>query len=163
MVILRYFNPGGAHATGILAENPKQVPNNLIPYITRVATGEIPHLKIFGNDYATRDGTGVRDYLHVMDLSEGHLAAILAFHNGFTGAECFNLGTGVGVSVLEMVNAFANTLGANIPCEIHARRARDVAECYADPSKAQQRLGWKARCTLHEICRDALASAHTHT
>ena len=156
VAILRYFNPVGAHPSGLLGEDPKGIPNNLMPFITKVATGAQPQLKIFGNDYPTRDGTGVRDYLHVMDLSQGHLAAIEALNNGLTGAEPFNLGTGVGVSVLEMVDAFAKARGAPIPYVIEERRPGDVAECYADASKALEQLGWTAHCTVEDMCRDVL-------
>ena len=156
VAILRYFNPVGAHPSGLLGEDPKGIPNNLMPFITKVATGAQPQLKIFGNDYPTRDGTGVRDYLHVMDLSQGHLAAIEALNKGLTGAEPFNLGTGVGVSVLEMVDAFSKARGAPIPYVIEERRPGDVAECYADSSKALEQLGWKAQCSVDDMCRDVL-------
>ena len=156
VAILRYFNPVGAHPSGLLGEDPKGIPNNLMPFITKVATGAQPELKIFGSDYRTRDGTGVRDYLHVMDLSQGHLAAIEALSNGLKGAEPFNLGTGVGVSVLEMVHAFGRARGAPIPYVLQDRRPGDVAECYADASKALEQLGWKAQCTVEDMCRDVL-------
>lgn len=157
--ILRYFNPGGAHPSGLLTENAQHEPSNLIPYITNVATGKLPHLNIFGNDYPTVDGTGVRDYLHVMDLSSGHLAAIAAFDKGLTGAECFNLGTGLGVSVLQMVNACEQVLNTRVACVICPRRPGDVAECYADASKANERLGWRARRPLKDIYQ----STYTNT
>jgi UDP-glucose 4-epimerase len=156
VAILRYFNPVGAHPSGLLGEDPKGIPNNLMPFITKVATGAQPELKIFGNDYATKDGTGVRDYLHVMDLSQGHIAAIRALDNGLKGAEPFNLGTGIGISVLEMVSAFGVARGEAIPYSMHARRPGDVAECYADASKALNELGWKAHCSVEQMCRDVL-------
>lgn len=159
VAILRYFNPGGAHPSGLLTENPKHRPSNLIPYITKVATGKLPHLNVFGNDYPTVDGTGVRDYLHVMDLSSGHLAAIAAFDKGLTGAKSFNLGTGLGVSVLQMVNACEQALCSNVAYVMCPRRPGDVAECYADASKANTQLGWKAKRTL----RDIFCSSYTTT
>jgi len=157
VAILRYFNPVGAHPSGMLGEDPKGIPNNLMPFITKVATGAQPELKIFGNDYPTKDGTGVRDYLHVMDLSQGHIAAIGALEKGLKGAEPFNLGTSIWVSVLEMVDAFGAARGEPIPYAMQDRRPGDVAECYADASKAQHQLGWRAHCTVDEICRDVLA------
>ena len=156
VAILRYFNPVGAHPSGLLGEDPKGIPNNLMPFITKVATGAQPELKIFGNDYPTKDGTGVRDYLHVMDLSQGHIAAIDALSKGLKGAEPFNLGTGVGVSVLGMVEAFGAARGEPIPYSIQDRRPGDVAECYADATKAREQLGWEARCTVEQMCRDVL-------
>jgi UDP-glucose 4-epimerase len=156
VAILRYFNPVGAHPSGLLGEDPKGIPNNLMPFITKVATGAQPELKIFGDDYSTKDGTGVRDYLHVMDLSQGHIAAIRALDDGLKGAEPFNLGTGIGVSVLEMVKAFGVARGEDIPYSIHPRRPGDVAACYADASKALGHLGWKAECTVEQMCRDIL-------
>jgi len=156
VAILRYFNPVGAHPSGLLGEDPKGIPNNLMPFITKVATGAQPELKIFGSDYPTKDGTGVRDYLHVMDLSQGHIAAIGALEGGLKGAEPFNLGTGIGVSVLEMVDAFGVARGEPIPYTMQDRRAGDVAECYADASKARRQLGWRAHCTVQEMCRDVL-------
>jgi len=154
VVILRYFNPIGAHPSGLLGEDPKGLPNNLMPYITRVATGKQPHLKVFGDDYPTRDGTGMRDYLHVMDLSRGHIAAIEKLSSGFKGAEAYNLGTGVGVTVLEMVEAFQQASRSPVPYTIEGRRPGDVAICYADPSKAQGDLNWRAEHSLADMCRD---------
>ncbi|GAB6050666.1 UDP-glucose 4-epimerase GalE [Hydrogenophilus islandicus] len=157
IAILRYFNPVGAHPSGLIGEDPNDIPNNLMPFITQVAVGKLPKLRIFGNDYPTPDGTGVRDYLHVMDLAEGHLAALRALlaPDAPPRCEAFNLGTGRGVSVLEMVRAFEAASGRRIPYEIAPRRPGDVAACWADPSKAHTELGWRASRTLAEMCRDA--------
>ena len=152
--LLRYFNPIGAHESGLLGESPVGIPNNLLPYISRVASGQLPRLRVFGIDYDTKDGTGVRDYLHVMDLAAGHLNA-LDYVRKNTGVEAVNLGTGVGYSVLEIVAAFEKAAGLRIPLEIAPRRAGDASVCYADPSKAYALFGWKARRTLEEMCRDA--------
>lgn len=154
VVLLRYFNPVGAHESGLIGENPTGIPNNLMPYITQVAVGKRDHLNIFGNDYPTPDGTGVRDYIHVVDLARGHVAA-LRYALAHRGAEVFNLGTGHGVSVLELVHAFMNATGVTIPYEITARRPGDLAECWADPSKAQSVLGWRAEKTVEDMCADA--------
>lgn len=154
IALLRYFNPAGAHASGLMGEDPKGIPNNLMPYVAQVAVGTRDRLRIFGSDYPTRDGTGVRDYIHVVDLARGHLAALETMQRerrGFT----VNLGTGRGISVLEAVGAFERASGRSIPIERVARRAGDVAECYADPTLAQELLGWKARCSLDDMCRDA--------
>lgn len=154
VVLLRYFNPVGAHESGLIGENPTGIPNNLMPYITQVAVGKRDHLSIFGNDYPTPDGTGVRDYIHVVDLARGHVAA-LRYALAHRGAEVFNLGTGHGVSVLELVHAFMKATGVNIPYEITDRRPGDLAECWADPSKAQSVLGWRAEKTVEDMCADA--------
>ncbi|MBX3707402.1 MAG: UDP-glucose 4-epimerase GalE [Pseudomonadales bacterium] len=151
--ILRYFNPVGAHISGDLGEDPNDVPNNLMPYIAQVAVGRLPGLRIFGDDYPTPDGTGVRDYIHVDDLVEGHLAA-LRYLERHPGLAIHNLGTGRGHSVLEMVRAFEAASGRTIPCEIVARRAGDAAESYADPTKANRELGWRARHDVRRMCED---------
>lgn len=151
---LRYFNPAGAHESGLIGEDPRGIPNNLMPYIAQVAVGRLARLRIFGGDWPTADGTGVRDYIHVMDLAEGHVAALrhLLAHDGmFT----VNLGTGQGYSVLQMVRAFGRSVGRELPYEIVARRPGDIAECWADPSAAQHLLGWKAGRGLDAICADA--------
>lgn len=157
VALLRYFNPVGAHPSGLIGEDPHDIPNNLMPFITQVAVGRHPYLRVFGNDYPTPDGTGVRDYLHVMDLAEGHRAALcwlLAPERGGV-CEAFNLGTGHGVSVLEMVRAFEAASGRSIPYRVVARRPGDVATCWADPSKAARVLGWRATRSLAEMCADA--------
>ena len=154
IALLRYFNPAGAHASGLIGEDPQGIPNNLMPNIAQVAVGARDTLRVFGSDYPTRDGTGVRDYIHVVDLARGHLAALETMQRegrGFT----VNLGTGRGVSVLEAVRAFERASGRTIPIERVARRAGDVAECYADPALAQKTLGWKAAHSLDDMCRDA--------
>lgn len=154
VVILRYFNPIGAHSSGLIGEDPNGIPNNLMPYITQVATGKLPVLSVYGNDYNTKDGTGVRDYIHVVDLAKGHLKAIeYSFKN--RGAEVFNLGTGKGYSVLEIVEAFEKANMVKVPYTIVERRPGDVAECYADPSKAEAVLGWRAEKTLEQMCEDS--------
>ena len=153
-VLLRYFNPVGAHKSGLIGEMPNGIPNNLMPYITQVATGKLEKLSVFGNDYPTHDGTGVRDYIHGVDLAKGHVCAIdyCAKHKG---VEVFNLGTGVGYSVLDIVNTFMLVNKVNIPYVIAPRRAGDIAETYADPSKAAQMLGWKAELDLRDMCADS--------
>ena len=151
MACLRYFNPVGAHESGLIGENPNGVPNNLMPYIAQVAAGQRAELSVFGDDYPTADGTGVRDYIHVMDLAEGHATA-LAFLSGTTGWHAINLGTGKGYSVLDMVQAFENASGQQVPYKIVARRAGDVAACYADPKKASEVLNWSATRTLEDMC-----------
>jgi UDP-glucose 4-epimerase len=148
---LRYFNPAGAHASGLLGEDPKGIPNNLMPYVAKVAGGELPRLGVFGNDYDTPDGTGVRDYIHVMDLAQGHLAA-LRFLQAASGWHAINLGTGRGYSVLEMVRAFEAASGKPVPYDIKPRRAGDVGSCYANPAKAKALLGWEAVRGLQEMC-----------
>jgi len=151
---LRYFNPVGAHESGLIGENPAGIPNNLMPYIARVAAGELKELSVFGNDYPTADGTGVRDYIHVMDLAEGHMAALawLAEHPGW---HAINLGTGCGYSVLDIVAAFASANGCAVPYRVVPRRAGDVAACYANPEKALRELGWQARRSLLNMCASA--------
>ena len=155
IALLRYFNPIGAHKSGRIGEDPNGIPNNLLPYISQVAIGKLPKLRVFGNDYPTKDGTGVRDYIHVVDLALGHVAAIkrLAEHPG--ELVTVNLGTGNGYSVLEMVKAFEEASGRPVPYEIVARRPGDVAACYADPTHAYEILGWKAERGLREMCEDA--------
>ncbi len=154
VVLLRYFNPIGAHESGRIGENPNGIPNNLMPYITQVAAGKLEKLGVFGNDYPTHDGTGVRDYIHVVDLAKGHVKAI-DYANAHKGVEIFNLGTGTGYSVLDIVNTFMKVNNIDIPYEIKPRRPGDVAECYADPKKAYEVLGWKAEKSLEDMCRDS--------
>lgn len=153
-VLLRYFNPVGAHKSGLIGEDPNDIPNNLMPYVAQVAAGLRPELSVFGDDYPTADGTGVRDYIHVEDLAEGHIAA-LRYALGHTGAEAINLGTGSGTSVLELVHAFEKASGHGISYKIVGRRAGDIAQSYADTHKAQTLLGWKARRGIDEMCSDA--------
>lgn len=155
IAILRYFNPVGAHESGLIGEDPNGIPNNLMPYIARVAVGQLPHLNIWGDDYPTPDGTGIRDYLHVMDLAEGHRAALDHLTDTDQACDTFNLGTGRGTSVLQMVQAFESATGQRVPYRIAARRPGDVAECWADPGKAQRVLGWRATRTLHDMCASA--------
>lgn len=153
VILLRYFNPVGAHKSGRIGEDPKGIPNNLMPYISQVAVGKLEKLGVFGNDYDTPDGTGVRDYIHVVDLAIGHVKAInYIFTN--PGLDVINLGTGQGYSVLDMVKAFSKACGKEIPYEIKPRREGDIAMCYADPSKAAKVLGWKAERGLDEMCED---------
>lgn len=152
--LLRYFNPVGAHSSGQIGENPKGRPNNLFPFITQVAAGIRPYLEVYGDDYDTPDGTGVRDYLHVTDLVEGHIAAMYYGKNN-NGVEIFNLGTGQGYSVAGVIAAFEAATGQRVRYEIKARRAGDIASCYANPAKAQAKLGWKAKKTLEQMCRDS--------
>lgn len=153
-VLLRYFNPIGAHESGLIGEDPQGIPNNLMPYISQVAVGKLKQLSVYGNDYKTHDGTGVRDYIHVVDLALGHVAA-LEYAEKFKGAVIINLGTGVGYSVLDMVNAFERVNGVKIPYVITERRAGDVDECYSDPKKAKEVLGWTATKNLDDMCRDS--------
>lgn len=150
--ILRYFNPVGAHESGLIGEAPNGIPNNLMPYVTQVAKGKLDKLRVFGNDYPTVDGTGVRDYIHVVDLAEGHVAAL---ENLTEGVHVYNLGTGKGTSVLELVKAFEEANGIEIPYEIVERRSGDIASCYADASKAERELGWIAKRDLIAMCQDA--------
>ena len=152
--LLRYFNPIGAHKSGRIGEDPKGIPNNLMPYITQVASGKLKQLSVFGSDYDTHDGTGVRDYIHVMDLAMGHLKAI-EYINDKTGVFVHNLGTGTGYSVLDIVKAFEKANGVEIPYVITDRRPGDIATCYADPTKAQNELGWKAEHDIVDMCRDS--------
>lgn len=154
IALLRYFNPIGAHSSGKLGENPNGIPNNLMPYIQQVAVGKLPKLGVFGNDYPTHDGTGVRDYIHVVDLALGHVKAINKIRN-MTGVGIWNLGTGNGYSVLDIVKAFIKASGVDVPYEIQARRPGDIAECYADPTKALNELGWKAERGIEEMCLDS--------
>lgn len=152
--ILRYFNPIGAHCSGKIGEDPNGIPNNLMPYITQVAVGKLKELKVLGNDYSTPDGTGVRDYIHVVDLAAGHLKALESIMSS-SKVDTYNLGTGKGYSVLEIISAFEKATGIEIPYSIAARRPGDVAECYADPGKAKSGLGWAAVRSIEEMCADA--------
>ena len=154
IALLRYFNPAGAHPSGLIGEDPRGIPNNLMPYITQVAVGKRERLSVFGSDYDTPDGTGVRDYIHVVDLAEGHVAALRYLLDSRLSITA-NLGTGQGYSVLELVKAFEQASGRAVPYEIVARRPGDIAACYADPGLAQQKLGWKATRTLQEMCADS--------
>ena len=154
IVLLRYFNPIGAHESGRIGEDPRGIPNNLMPYITQVAIGRRDHLSVFGNDYDTPDGTGVRDYIHVVDLAKGHVAAV-KYVVGTQGCEVFNLGTGTGYSVLDMVKAFEKANGVKVPYQIVDRRPGDLPTCYADPAKSAEVLGWKAEKNLEDMCRDS--------
>ncbi len=153
VVLLRYFNPVGAHESGIIGEDPKGIPNNLTPYIAKVAVGELKEVGVFGNDYPTSDGTGVRDYIHVVDLAKGHVAAIDKIVN--SGVYTYNLGTGVGYSVLDVIHAFEKACGHKLPYVIKPRRAGDIAACYADASKAKKELGWEAKLGIDEMCSSA--------
>ncbi|MBO5914085.1 MAG: UDP-glucose 4-epimerase GalE [Clostridia bacterium] len=153
IVLLRYFNPIGAHDSALIGDNPNGIPNNLMPYVTRVAKGTLPHLNVFGNDYDTCDGTGVRDFIHVLDLAAGHYAALKALEK--SGVSIYNLGTGNGYSVLQLIDAFERVNNIKIPYQITDRRPGDIAECYADASKAERELGWKAVHTLDEMCASA--------
>ena len=154
IVLLRYFNPIGAHKSGRIGEDPRGIPNNLMPYITQVAVGRREFLSVFGNDYDTHDGTGVRDYIHVVDLSKGHVAAV-KYANEHKGCEVFNLGTGTGYSVLDMVNTFQEVNNVPVPHKIVDRRPGDIATCYADPAKSRELLGWTAEKTLADMCQDS--------
>lgn len=151
--LLRYFNPVGAHKSGRIGEDPDGVPNNLVPYISQVAVGKLQQLRVFGNDYPTPDGTGVRDYIHVVDLAQGHVKALGRLLPS-PGVVIYNLGTGKGYSVLQMVSTFAEVNDREIPYEIVGRRPGDIAACYADPTKALEELGWKAQFGLREMCED---------
>jgi UDP-glucose 4-epimerase len=153
IALLRYFNPVGAHASGIIGEDPNGLPNNLMPYVAQVAVGKLAQLSVYGNDYPTPDGTGVRDYIHVVDLALGHLAALAALERE-AGVLTVNLGTGRGYSVLEMVEAFAAASGRPVPYRIVGRRPGDIAQCYADPALARERLGWQARLGIADMCAD---------
>lgn len=154
VMLLRYFNPVGAHPSGLIGEDPRGIPNNLMPYIAQTAAGRREYLSVFGNDYPTPDGTGVRDYLHVVDLARGHVAA-MDYMAERKGVFVFNLGTGHGYSVLDMVHAFEKATGKKVPYKIAPRRAGDVAEVYCDPGKAERELGWKAEHSLEDMCRDS--------
>ena len=153
--ILRYFNPVGSHESGLIGEEPQGIPNNLMPYVARVASGQLKELSVFGNDYDTKDGTGVRDYIHVVDLAKGHLKALEKLDKEETGLFIYNLGTGTGYSVLDMVKAFEESTGKKVPYKIAPRRPGDIATCYADPKKAKKELGWVAEKTLEDMCRDS--------
>ena len=155
VVLLRYFNPIGAHKSGLIGEDPKGIPNNLVPYVAQVAIGKLKCLGVFGNDYDTHDGTGVRDYIHVVDLAKGHVAAIKKVEKTDPGVLIYNLGTGKGYSVLDVVHAFEKACGKEIPYEIKPRRAGDIATCYADPTKAKKELGWVAEYGIEEMCEDS--------
>lgn len=154
VILLRYFNPIGAHESGLIGEDPKGIPNNLVPYVAQTAIGKREFVHVYGNDYETPDGTGVRDYIHVVDLAKGHLAAIRKLLEG-TGVNVYNLGTGRGYSVLEVISAFSKACGHEVPYKIEARRAGDLAFCYSDPKKAEEELGWKAQFTMEDMCRDS--------
>ncbi len=154
IVLLRYFNPIGAHESGRIGEDPRGIPNNLMPYITQVAVGRRDHLSVFGDDYDTPDGTGVRDYIHVVGLGKGHVASV-SYAVAHRGCEVFNLGTGVGYSVLDMVHTFIDVNRVPVPYEIVERRPGDIATCYADPAKSAENLGWKAEKSLADMCRDS--------
>ena len=153
--ILRYFNPVGAHESGLIGEEPQGIPNNLMPYVVRVANGELKELSVFGNDYNTHDGTGVRDYIHVVDLAKGHVLALNKLEKENKGLFIYNLGTGTGYSVLDMVKAFEKATGKEVPYKIAPRRSGDIATCYANPKKAKEELGWEATKTLEDMCRDS--------
>lgn len=152
IVLLRYFNPVGAHESGLIGEDPKGIPNNLMPYVAQVASGKLKRIGVFGNDYDTHDGTGVRDYIHVVDLARGHVAAIKSIKE--SGVHIYNLGTGNGYSVLDMIKAFSKACGKELPYEIMPRRAGDIASCYASSEKAERELGWRAERDLETMCRD---------
>lgn len=160
VTLLRYFNPIGAHKSGLIGENPNGIPNNLMPYIMKVATGELPCLGVFGDDYDTHDGTGVRDYIHVVDLAIGHVLAIEKYSK--PGVHICNLGTGIGYSVLDIVKAFERVNGVTVKYEIKDRRPGDIATCYADPTRAKEELGWVAEKTLDDMCRDTWNFAKSH-
>ncbi len=154
VVLLRYFNPIGAHKAGVIGEDPKGIPNNLVPYIAQVAVGKLEKLGVFGDDYDTPDGTGVRDYIHVVDLAKGHVKAMKKFQEE-PQVRIYNLGTGKGYSVLDVLHAFEKACGKTLPYEIKPRRAGDIATCYADPSKAKRELGWEAEYGIEEMCQDS--------
>lgn len=154
IAILRYFNPVGAHESGLIGEDPNGVPNNIMPYITKVAIGELKEVNVFGNDYDTLDGTGIRDYIHVVDLAKGHIKVLEAL-NKYRGLVTYNLGTGKGYSVLQLIEAFKKASGKEIPYKIVERRLGDVANCYADPTKINKELGWKAEKDINDMCKDS--------
>ena len=155
IAILRYFNPVGAHESGLIGEEPQGIPNNLMPYIVRVASGQLEQLSVFGNDYDTHDGTGVRDYIHVVDLAKGHIKALEKLEKENTGIYIYNLGTGTGYSVLDMVKAFEEATGKTVKYKIAPRRPGDIAACYSNPEKAKKELGWEATKTLKDMCQDS--------
>lgn len=154
IILLRYFNPIGAHESGLLGEDPRGIPNNLLPYVAQVAIGKLEKIHVFGDDYPTPDGTGVRDYIHVVDLAKGHVCAIKSMET-LPGVQIFNLGTGIGYSVLDIVHAYEKACGKKLPYVIEGRRPGDIATCYSDPAKAQKLLGWKAERDLEAMCRDS--------
>jgi UDP-glucose 4-epimerase len=152
-MLLRYFNPIGAHESGMIGEDPKGIPNNLLPYVAQVASGKLEKVHVFGNDYDTPDGTGIRDYIHVVDLAKGHVKAIEGMEK-LDGVNIFNLGTGHGYSVLDIIKAFSKACGKDLPYVIDPRRPGDIAVCYSDPAKAKEVLGWTAEKNLEDMCRD---------
>ena len=154
VILLRYFNPIGAHKSGLIGEDPNGIPNNLMPYVMKVAIGQLPQVNVFGNDYPTPDGTGVRDYIHVVDLAKGHVKAIEKIEEN-PGVRIYNLGTGKGYSVLDVINNVSKAVGKEIPYVIAERRAGDIAECYADPALAKEELGWEAQYGMKEMCEDS--------
>nr|WP_302628107.1 UDP-glucose 4-epimerase GalE [uncultured Eubacterium sp.] len=154
VILLRYFNPIGAHKSGLIGEDPNGIPNNLMPYVMKVAIGQLPQVNVFGNDYPTPDGTGVRDYIHVVDLAKGHVKAIEKIEEN-PGVKIYNLGTGKGYSVLDVINNSSKAVGKEIPYVIAERRAGDIAECYADPALAKEELGWEAQYGMKEMCEDS--------
>lgn len=154
IILLRYFNPIGAHESGLIGEDPKGIPNNLVPYIAQVACGKLPYLKVFGSDYPTKDGTGVRDYIHVVDLADGHIKALEKLNSNI-GIQAYNLGTGTGYTVLEVVQAYSKACGKEIPYKLVDKRPGDVASCYADTSKANKELGFTAKRTIDDMCKDS--------
>ena len=155
IAILRYFNPIGAHKSGLIGEEPNGIPANLMPYIAKVASGELECLSVFGNDYPTKDGTGVRDYIHVVDLAKGHIKALEKLEREQKGLYIYNLGTGIGYSVLDLVNAFEKVNHVKVKYKIADRRPGDIAECFADATKAKEELGWEATLGIEDMCRDA--------
>jgi len=155
IAILRYFNPVGAHKSGLIGEEPQGIPNNLMPYVVRVASGQLEQLSVFGNDYDTPDGTGVRDYIHIVDLAQGHIKALEKLEKENTGIYIYNLGTGTGYSVLDMVKAFEDATGMPVKYKIAPRRPGDIAICYSNPEKAKKELGWEATKTLKDMCQDS--------
>lgn len=155
VMILRYFNPIGAHESGRIGEDPKGIPNNLLPYVSQVAVGKLPRVHVFGNDYDTPDGTGVRDYIHVCDLAQGHVLALQKMEKSGAGVYTYNLGTGKGTSVFELIEAFGKACGKEVPYQVDPRRDGDIAECYADPALAEAELGFKAQFSIDEMCRDS--------
>lgn len=162
IAILRYFNPVGAHESGLIGEDPKGIPANLMPYIQKVAAGKLKELSVFGNDYDTKDGTGVRDYIHVVDLAVGHVKALERLRKDKAGMHIYNLGTGTGYSVLDMVKAFEKANNIAVPYKIAERRAGDIAACYSDPKKAREELGFEAQKTLEDMCRDSWNFERNH-
>lgn len=154
VILLRYFNPIGAHKSGLMGEDPNGIPNNLMPYVMKVAIGQLPHVNVFGNDYPTPDGTGVRDYIHVVDLAVGHVKAIKKIEEN-PGVKIYNLGTGIGYSVLDVINNVSKAVGKDIPYVITERRAGDIAECYSDATLAKEELGWEAENGIEEMCEDS--------